>query len=261
MCISFLPATAFFGKLFILPDGDTDPDGVEAKLSRPGIWNDFLDAVIAVAMLSAKDEYVTGMKHDFLIRPETLKAAKFEDAVFAKANRDDRPVDFLFIVLVASNGCARGVVRQVGRLCLILKSVGICNFFANSENACRDGRKWLSCCGMLLNVPGTARGCIISPAPKVGVFVGGLYDVSPCETAFTVATTVTPAYASARRVVAVERRGADEAATILQKLFLLVDIQCFDYPVHTCSLSESKSEMIRYPHLLRHQAGSITYSF
>src|SRR5436305_838629 len=39
-------------ELFILPDGDTDSDGFRDEVSRSGIWNDFLDTVIAISMLS-----------------------------------------------------------------------------------------------------------------------------------------------------------------------------------------------------------------
>jgi hypothetical protein len=86
-----------------LPDGDTDSDGFHEEVSRPGIRNEFPDTVIAVAMLSSKEEDISRMKHDILVRPESFKSSELKDPILPKTDGDDRLIDLLFIVLVASN--------------------------------------------------------------------------------------------------------------------------------------------------------------
>src|SRR5438067_1953414 len=95
---------------------------------------------------------------------------------------------------------------------------------------------------MLLDVSGSARGGIVSPGSKGCVLIRGLSHISSCETGFTVASTVSPAYPSPRRVVTVERCCTEEASTILEDLFLKVDIKSFDYSIHRRFLSDIKSE-------------------
>ena len=72
-------------ELFILPDGDTDSDGFRDEVRRPCIWNDFLDTVIAVSMLFPKNEYVSRMKNDILVGPESLKSSELKDPILPKA--------------------------------------------------------------------------------------------------------------------------------------------------------------------------------
>ena len=79
--LRFQPATSFFWELFILPDGDTDSDWFHDEVSRLGIWNDFPDTVIAVSMLSSKDEYISRMKNDILVGPESLKSSELKDRI------------------------------------------------------------------------------------------------------------------------------------------------------------------------------------
>src|SRR5690242_2452760 len=82
--LRFQPATPFFWELFILPDGDTDSDWFHDEVSRLGIWNDFPDTVIAVSMLSSKEEYISRMKNDILVGPESLKSSELKDAILPK---------------------------------------------------------------------------------------------------------------------------------------------------------------------------------
>src|SRR5436305_14730876 len=74
----------FFWELFILPDGDTDSDWFHAEVSRPGLWNDFPDTVIAVSMLCSKEEYISRMKNDILVGTEALKSSKLKDPILPK---------------------------------------------------------------------------------------------------------------------------------------------------------------------------------
>ena len=74
----------FFWELFILPDGDTDSDWFHDEVSRLGIWNDFPDTVIAVSMLSSKEEYISRMKNDILVGPESLKSSELKDPILPK---------------------------------------------------------------------------------------------------------------------------------------------------------------------------------
>jgi hypothetical protein len=90
--------------LFILPDGDTDSDWVRDEVSRPGIWNDFPDTVIAISMLFSKDEDISRVKNDLLEGLEAPKSSKLKERILPKTDGDDRLIDLLFIVLVASNG-------------------------------------------------------------------------------------------------------------------------------------------------------------
>ena len=94
---------------------------------------------------------------------------------------------------------------------------------------------------MILDVSGSARADMVSPGSKGGVLILELSQISSGETGFTVTTTVSPAYPSARRVVTVERCCTEEAATILEDLFLKVDIKSFDYSIHRRFLSENKN--------------------
>jgi hypothetical protein len=82
--LRFQPATPFFWELFILPDGDTDSDWFHDEVSRPGIWNEFPDTVIAVSMLSSKEEYISRMKNDILVGPESLKSSELKDPILPK---------------------------------------------------------------------------------------------------------------------------------------------------------------------------------
>ena len=75
-----------FWELFILPDGDTDSDGFHEEVSRPGIRNEFPDTVIAVSMLSSKDEDISRMKHDILVGPESLQSSKLKDPIPPKTD-------------------------------------------------------------------------------------------------------------------------------------------------------------------------------
>ena len=75
-----------FWELFILPDGDTDSDGFHAEVSRPGIGNEFPDTVIAVSMLSSKEEHISRMKHDLLVGPEALKSSELKDPILPKTD-------------------------------------------------------------------------------------------------------------------------------------------------------------------------------
>src|SRR5215467_13047895 len=93
----------FLWELFKLPDGDTDSDWFHDEVSRLGIWNDFPYTMIAVSMLFSKDEYIAGVKNDILVGPEPLQSSEFKDPILPKAYGDDRFIDLLFIVLVASN--------------------------------------------------------------------------------------------------------------------------------------------------------------
>ena len=75
-----------FWELFILPDGDTDSDWFHDEVSRPGICNEFPDTVIAVAMLSSKEEDISRMKHDILVGPESLQSSKLKDPIPPKTD-------------------------------------------------------------------------------------------------------------------------------------------------------------------------------
>ena len=72
---------SFCWKLFILPDSDTDSDWFYDEVSRPSIWNEFPDTVIAVSMLSSKDEDISRMKHDLLVGPESLQSSELKDPI------------------------------------------------------------------------------------------------------------------------------------------------------------------------------------
>src|SRR5437764_9770717 len=74
----------FLWGLFILPDGDTDSDWFRDEVNRPGVWNDFPDTVIAVSMLSSKEEYISGTKNDILVGPEALKSSELKDPILPK---------------------------------------------------------------------------------------------------------------------------------------------------------------------------------
>ena len=67
-----------------MPDGDTDSDWFRDEVSRPGIWNDFPDTVIAVSMLSSKEEYISRMKNDIFVGPESLKSSELKYPIFPK---------------------------------------------------------------------------------------------------------------------------------------------------------------------------------
>ncbi len=54
-------------------------------------------------MLSFEDEDIARMKNDFLVRPKSLKPSQLKDRVISEAYGDDRSIDLLFVVLVASN--------------------------------------------------------------------------------------------------------------------------------------------------------------
>src|SRR5579884_511463 len=99
----FQPTTPFFEDLFILPDSDADSSRFHDKVSRPGIWNDSLDTMIGVSMLSSKDEDIARMKNYFLIKPKSLKPSQLKDRVLPEAYGDDGSIDLLFVVLMASN--------------------------------------------------------------------------------------------------------------------------------------------------------------
>jgi hypothetical protein len=68
--------------LFILPDGDTNSNWFHVEVSRPGIWNDFPDTVIAVPVLSFKEKYLSRIKHDFLVGPKSLKSSELKERIF-----------------------------------------------------------------------------------------------------------------------------------------------------------------------------------
>src|SRR5438552_7832452 len=82
--VHFLSRIAYRWELFILPDGDTDSDWFHDEVSRPGIWNDFPDTMIAVSMLSSKDEYISRTKNDILVGPESLKPSELKDRILSK---------------------------------------------------------------------------------------------------------------------------------------------------------------------------------
>ena len=84
MLVSASKVTPFFWELFILPDGDTDSDWFHDEVSRPGIWNEFPDTMIAVSMLSSKEEYISRMKNDILVGPESLKSSELKDPILPK---------------------------------------------------------------------------------------------------------------------------------------------------------------------------------